>query len=313
MTYVPVNINRIQDCIDAGRIDPTQPITLYHLRRAGLFKHCKDGVKLLAGSANVITPTGMVLAAEAPDRVPPVADTVELSADKKKMIVAVNEKGTKLVFDTPSEEEEEEEEEDEMTDGKDSVDNGSDKGEKDKQSEPRTKPISYFEAKHQRLMQISAERAAMKAQLLRQPIQIEVTRASAAAIRAVEAAGGTVTTVYHGRAALRALLHPEKYNPNLIPAMASPPPRLRYAYPDHEYTDGKIVRPPIAVKPDFSAIKVIQPSKMPKSDADKATAAAAEAAAVAATAEKTKSAEKKEKKAKEAAARREAAIANKQK
>eukprot|EP00842_Homolaphlyctis_polyrhiza_P001496 jgi/Hompol1/2347/HPOL_002939-RA len=49
------------------------------------------------------------------------------------------------------------------------------------------------------------------AQFLKTPVNIEVSRASLAAIKAIEAAGGTVTTVYHNLELVRAALYPERY------------------------------------------------------------------------------------------------------
>ena len=55
-------------------------------------------------------------------------------------------------------------------------------------------------------------------------IHIEVSRASASAIKAVEDAGGTVTCAHYDRLALRAL-KPHKFD-HVIAARARPPPRL---------------------------------------------------------------------------------------
>ena len=46
---------------------------------------------------------------------------------------------------------------------------------------------------------------------LRTPVDIEVSRASDAAIKAVESIGGRICCVYHNTLGLRALLHPEKF------------------------------------------------------------------------------------------------------
>ena len=67
---------------------------------------------------------------------------------------------------------------------------------------------------------------------LRTPFKIEISRASNAAIEAVENVGGEVTTVHYNRLALRALLKPEKFD--IIPRRARPPPRLMQYYTDHE-------------------------------------------------------------------------------
>ncbi|CAM9131416.1 unnamed protein product [Hapterophycus canaliculatus] len=64
-----------------------------------------------------------------------------------------------------------------------------------------------------------------------QPIHLEVSRASAGAIEAIEAQGGTVTCAHFNRLALRALLKPEKFEE--LPKRARPPPRLMPFYLDH--------------------------------------------------------------------------------
>lgn len=67
---------------------------------------------------------------------------------------------------------------------------------------------------------------------MRTPIHLEVSFASSTAIKAVEAAGGTVTCVHFNRLALRSLLKPYKYN--LLPHRARPPPRIMEYYTDVE-------------------------------------------------------------------------------
>ena len=44
----PVNLDRIQEAIDAGIIDPNLPITMKTLREAKVVNKIGDGVKLLA-------------------------------------------------------------------------------------------------------------------------------------------------------------------------------------------------------------------------------------------------------------------------
>lgn len=46
----PINLERIQDWIDQGRIDPTRPITIRELSKSRCIHQAKDGVKLLGGS-----------------------------------------------------------------------------------------------------------------------------------------------------------------------------------------------------------------------------------------------------------------------
>jgi large subunit ribosomal protein L15 len=67
---------------------------------------------------------------------------------------------------------------------------------------------------------------------LRSPIKIEISRASAGAIEAIEKAGGEITTVHYNRLALRALLKPEKFE--VIPKRARPPPKLMQYYTDYD-------------------------------------------------------------------------------
>ncbi|EEB08313.1 ribosomal protein subunit L15 [Schizosaccharomyces japonicus yFS275] len=66
---------------------------------------------------------------------------------------------------------------------------------------------------------------------LHTPIHIEVTKASASAIEAVESSGGTIQTVYHSRLGLRSLLYPEKFR--LLPRQALPISQKNISY----YTD----------------------------------------------------------------------------
>lgn len=51
----PINLDRIQSWIDAGRLDPTQPITLKELARSRCLHGVKDGVKLLARNSTALT------------------------------------------------------------------------------------------------------------------------------------------------------------------------------------------------------------------------------------------------------------------
>jgi large subunit ribosomal protein L15 len=47
-SFREVNIGRLQAAIDAGRVDPSQPVTAEALRAAGVIKTLGDGVRLLA-------------------------------------------------------------------------------------------------------------------------------------------------------------------------------------------------------------------------------------------------------------------------
>ncbi len=49
--FVVVNLNRLQAAIDAGRLDPKNPVDLAALQGAGLINNPRDGVRLLAKGA----------------------------------------------------------------------------------------------------------------------------------------------------------------------------------------------------------------------------------------------------------------------
>lgn len=51
----PINLDRIQDWVNQGRLDPSQPITLKELTRTRAIHGIKDGVKLLARGATALT------------------------------------------------------------------------------------------------------------------------------------------------------------------------------------------------------------------------------------------------------------------
>ncbi len=58
----PVNLDKIQNWIDQGRLNPSEPITLVELCRSGLVGRPKDGIKLLAnGAAQLKTPIHVVV------------------------------------------------------------------------------------------------------------------------------------------------------------------------------------------------------------------------------------------------------------
>ena len=46
--YVPINLDRLQAAVDAGRLDPAETVDVAALRRAGLVNPARDGVRLLA-------------------------------------------------------------------------------------------------------------------------------------------------------------------------------------------------------------------------------------------------------------------------
>ncbi|KAF2087392.1 ribosomal protein L15 [Saccharata proteae CBS 121410] len=58
----PINLNRIQEWIDQGRLDPTKPITMKELNKSNCLHGVKDGVKLLArGGEELRTPINIVV------------------------------------------------------------------------------------------------------------------------------------------------------------------------------------------------------------------------------------------------------------
>lgn len=58
----PINLNKIQEWIDQGRLDPTQPITLKELAESRCLHGVKDGVKLLArGKEDLRTPINILV------------------------------------------------------------------------------------------------------------------------------------------------------------------------------------------------------------------------------------------------------------
>ncbi len=49
--YAEVNLERIQQAIDAGRLDPAQPVNAETLKAAGVIRRAKDGIRILGGGA----------------------------------------------------------------------------------------------------------------------------------------------------------------------------------------------------------------------------------------------------------------------
>jgi large subunit ribosomal protein L15 len=68
------------------------------------------------------------------------------------------------------------------------------------------------------------------ADMLRQPISIEVTRASESAVAAVESLGGTVTTIHLNKLGIRTVLRPDKFADRHMPRNARPPPKMQPYY-----------------------------------------------------------------------------------
>jgi large subunit ribosomal protein L15 len=81
--YVPVNLDRLQAAVDAGRLDPAQPVNLQALRDAGLVSKRRDGIRLLA--------RGELSAAL----------TIEVDSASRTAVAAVEKAGGKLVLLQP--------------------------------------------------------------------------------------------------------------------------------------------------------------------------------------------------------------------
>jgi large subunit ribosomal protein L15 len=81
--YVPVNLDRLQAAVDAGRLDPAQPVNLQALRDAGLVSKRRDGVRLLG--------RGELSAAL----------TIEVDSASRTAIEAVEKAGGQLVLTQP--------------------------------------------------------------------------------------------------------------------------------------------------------------------------------------------------------------------
>lgn len=58
----PLNLFKIQDWVEQGRLDPSKPITIKELRESRCVSNIKDGVKLLAkGSEELKAPLNVVI------------------------------------------------------------------------------------------------------------------------------------------------------------------------------------------------------------------------------------------------------------
>ena len=58
----PLNLYKVQDWVDQGRLDPSKPITIKELKRSRCVSNVKDGVKLLAkGSEELKAPLNVVI------------------------------------------------------------------------------------------------------------------------------------------------------------------------------------------------------------------------------------------------------------
>ena len=81
--YVPLNLDRLQAAVDAGRLNPKQPVNLQALRAAGLVSKRRDGIRLLA--------RGELSAAL----------TIEVDSASRAAVAAVEKAGGKLVLPAP--------------------------------------------------------------------------------------------------------------------------------------------------------------------------------------------------------------------
>ncbi len=81
--YAPINLDSLQAAVDAGRLDPGQPVDIPALRAAGLLNRRLDGVRLLA-RGELTTPL-----------------TIEVDSASKKAAEVVEKIGGKLVLAQP--------------------------------------------------------------------------------------------------------------------------------------------------------------------------------------------------------------------
>lgn len=78
--HVPVNLDRLQAAVDAGRIDPSKPVDFDALRLAGLASKRLDGIRLLARGELT------------------TALTIEVDSASKTAVAAVEKAGGKLIL-----------------------------------------------------------------------------------------------------------------------------------------------------------------------------------------------------------------------
>jgi large subunit ribosomal protein L15 len=78
--FVPVNLDRLQAAVDAGRLDPAQPVNLQTLRGAGLVSKRRDGIRLL-GRGELTAPL-----------------TIEVDGASRAAIAAVEKVGGKVIL-----------------------------------------------------------------------------------------------------------------------------------------------------------------------------------------------------------------------
>lgn len=150
MDLAIINLDRIQDWIDQGRIDPSRPITVRELAQSKCIHKPKEGVKLLARGINAPTFTDITA--------PSPTTTTETTPES--------------------------------------------------QFQMAQDPAADQKAKEELKEEDTATQAA---KLLKQPIHLVVSRASASAIAAVEAAGGSVTTRFYTKASIRRIMKRETH------------------------------------------------------------------------------------------------------
>ena len=78
--YVPINLDRLQAAVDAGRLDPAETVDVAALQRAGLVGKPRDGVRLLA--------RGELRAAH----------TIQVAGASKAALAAVEQAGGRVVL-----------------------------------------------------------------------------------------------------------------------------------------------------------------------------------------------------------------------
>ncbi len=79
LRFQPVNLGRLQEAIDDGRLNAAQPITAEVLRAAGIVRRVRDGVRLL-GDGEIKAKV-----------------TIEVSGASKAAIAAVEKAGGKVI------------------------------------------------------------------------------------------------------------------------------------------------------------------------------------------------------------------------
>jgi len=118
-TFAPVNLDRLQAAVDAGRIDPAKTVDLEALRAAGLVNKRLDGVRLLGRGE---------LSASL---------TIEIHSASRSAVTAVEKAGGKLILQRPCEAEADAEPAaSETKSAKGSADKGSEPDQGDAAAEP---------------------------------------------------------------------------------------------------------------------------------------------------------------------------------